>query len=321
MTAGSGLILVTGAGGYLGGRLVAHLRQGGRPLRLVSRPGGGGGAGQGAGLAGEAALRGDLRDPSFARAALEGVTTVVHLAAPNEIESQADPLGAIDVTIGGTLVLLQAARAAGVARFVYLSTAHVYGPLEGTIHEGTVPRPTHPYAITHRAAEDFVLAATAGGPRGVVLRLSNAVGAPARAEVNRWTLLANDLCRQAITTSKLVLRSAGLQWRDFVAMSDVCGAITHLVDLPADRLEDGLFNVGSGEALRVIDLAERIRDRTLALTGTAPTIVRPAPAPGETHPPLNFSVDKLWNTNFKFGGSLDDEIDATLLLCRQSPPT
>jgi UDP-glucose 4-epimerase len=310
MTAGSGLILVTGAGGYLGGRLVAHLRESGRPLRLVSRPGG----------TGEAALRGDLRDPAFARAALEGVTTVVHLAAPTEIESQANPLGAIDVTIAGTLVLLQAARAAGVARFLYLSTAHVYGELEGTIHEETVPRPIHPGAITHRAAEDFVLAASRGGPSGVVLRLSSVVGAPTRPEVNRWTLLANDLCRQAITTSQLVLRSAGLQWRDFVPMSDVCRAISHLIDLSDDRLDDGLYNVGSGDALRVIDLAERIRDRTAALTGAAPTIVRPDPGPDERRRPLTYSVDKLWGTGFNFGGSLDDELDATLVMCRQLIP-
>lgn len=302
------MILVTGAGGYLGGRLVAHLRQAGRSLRLVSRTAGAG--------TGEITMSGDLLDPAFARRALEGVTAVVHLAAPNEIESEADPRKAIEVTIGGTLVLLQAARAAGVGRFVYLSTAHVYGVLAGTIHEGSLPRPTHPYAITHRAAEDFVLAASRGGPTGVVIRLSNAVGAPAHMNVNRWTLLANDLCRQAVTTGKLVLKSAGLQWRDFVAMSDVCRAIEHLLDLPADRLEDGLFNVGSGDALRVIDLAELIRDRAAALMGTSPEIIRPAPRDGESHPALTYSVDKLWATGFKFAGDLAEEIDATLRLCR-----
>jgi len=73
-----------------------------------------------------------------------------------------------------------------------------------------VPRPVHPYAITHHAAEDFVLAAhDEKRLMGYVIRLSNGFGAPAHAGVDRWTLLVNDLCRQAVQTRQLILRSAG----------------------------------------------------------------------------------------------------------------
>ena len=114
---------------------------------------------------------------------------IVHLAAMNEMDCARDPAAALEVNTALTLRLLNAAVAAGVRRFVYLSTAHVYGaPLRGHIDERALPRPVHPYAITHRAAEDFVLAAfDAGRIEGVVLRLSNGVGAPAHAAVDRWT--------------------------------------------------------------------------------------------------------------------------------------
>ena len=68
-----------------------------------------------------------------------------------------------------------------------------------------LPLPDIPYAITHRAAEDFTLMfASRGKLDARVVRLSNAFGAPAHGSVDRWTLLVNDLCRQAVETKKLV---------------------------------------------------------------------------------------------------------------------
>ena len=119
----------------------------------------------------------------------------------------------------------------GVPRFLYFSTAHVYGSsLEGTITEQTCPRNLHPYATSHLAGEQAVLeAAQRGAIRGVVFRLSNAFGAPVSSEVNCWMLLVNDLCRQAVTTGELALRTAGLQLRDFVTLEDVTRAVLHVL--------------------------------------------------------------------------------------------
>ena len=110
-----------------------------------------------------------------------------------------------------------------VERFIYFSTAHIYGaPLEGTITEKSLPSPVHPYAITHRAAEDYVIAAAKQKRiQGTVLRLSNSFGAPVSPHVNRWTLLANDLCRQAVEKGTITLRSNGCQYRDFICLTDV----------------------------------------------------------------------------------------------------
>lgn len=126
------------------------------------------------------------------------VDCVVHLAAMNEIESARDPVSALQMNGMASLRLLEAAKAAGVRRFVYFSTAHVYGaPLQGEITEKTMPRPAHPYAITHRVSEDFVLSAhDQKHIEGIVVRLSNGFGAPVTPYIDRWTLLVNDLCKQ-----------------------------------------------------------------------------------------------------------------------------
>lgn len=306
------VVLVTGAGGYLGGRLVAHLDR--DPAFAVRR-----GSRVAAEGASHAVSMGQLDDPSALRAACRGVATVVHLAALNEIDSARDPERAVDVNVNGTVRLLAAAMAEGVRRFVFLSTAHVYGaPLEGRIDERQVTRPVHPYAITHRAAEDFVAAARSGGLETVILRLSNAVGAPANERVERWTLLVNDLCRQAATVGKMTLRSSGLARRDFIPMTDACSAIAHFIRLPGARLPAGPVNLGRGESLMVIDVVEMIADRAAVVLGTTPAIERPEPAPGEESPDLLYSIATLRGAGFQPTASLQDEIDDTLRFCARA---
>lgn len=293
-------VLVTGGAGYLGGRLVEHLhRRGAEEIRVGSRKTGF-----------------DLFSAESLDRHCAGMSAVVHLAAPNEMASLAHPDEAVRVTVLGTLNLLAATRKAGISRFVFVSTAHVYGaPLAGLITERTVPRPVHPYAIAHRSAEDFVLAWNDERKvEGVVARLSNALGPPVIPDVDRWTLVTNDLCRQAVLQKRMVLKSAGLQWRDFIAMCDVCRAVAHLLALPT--VGDGLFNLGGGECLQIRTLAERIAGRCAVLYGAQPEIVCPAPTAADNPPALDFRSEKLQGTGFMLQGRIDDEIDATLRFCQ-----
>ncbi len=311
-------VLITGGLGYVGGRLALELAQRGEHrLRLTTR---------GTDLTPPAWLRTaevvhlDVTgDADFDRAC-SGVASIVHLAALNEHASVADPQRALLVNSLGTFKLLQAAQRAQVGRFIYFSTAHVYGaPLAGTITEHSLARPTHPYAITHHVAESFVLAAHAQRAlTGVVLRMSNGFGAPAHAGIDRWTLIVNDLCRQAVTQKQLALRSSGLQQRDFITLADAGRAVDHLLHLPAASCGDGLFNLGGECTLSVIELAERIAARCEATLGYRPAIQRPPPAPGETAAALDYRIDKLKQTGFALHGGMDNEIDATLRLCKQA---
>lgn len=310
-------VLITGANGYVGGRVSqALLAQTDVHLRLAVRPG----TATRAPSPRVEVVEWDLGATGSFDEACRGVDAVLHLAALNHADSEKRPRDAWVVNTIGTQSLLRAAEASKVERFVYLSTAHVYGsPLRGTLTEASPTRPASLYAMTHRAAEDMVLAAhDRKAITGTVLRLSNALGAPADARANAWMLIANDLCRQAVTTDKMTLRSSGLQVRDFVPLSDVVRAFEHAFTLSREELGDGLFNLSGERTLRMIDLAERIAERCAKLFGSRPEIVRPAPSPHESSPTLNLRMDKLKATGFRLEGSLDAEIDATLQLCQRA---
>jgi UDP-glucose 4-epimerase len=309
-------VLITGGTGYLGGRIAADLATENRFFLRLTVP-------EDADkpsllLPGNEIVYMDLLNDEQIRAACRGVCCIIHLAAKNEIDSAMDQEGALAINGLGTLKLIRMAEAEGVERFIYLSTAHVYGaPLLGTITEANLPRPVHPYAITHRVAEDFVFSALSRrSMQGIVIRLSNALGSPVHPSVNRWSLVSNDLCRQAVSSGKMQLNSPGMQKRDFIPISDVCAAIRHFIELPEVELGDGLFNLGGENSLSIIELAEIIAERTRNAFGFTPPIIRPnVSSSGEMESPLIYSIDKLKKTGYKLTGNIKDAIDETLLFC------
>lgn len=242
---------------------------------------------------------------------------VVHLAGMNAQDCAADPRVALEVNGLATARLLRAAVDSGVQRFVYVSTAHVYGsPLHGTITEDNCPVSLHPYASSHRAGEDMVLFAQQQRTiQGIVVRLSNSFGRPAHVRADCWMLLVNDLCRQAVAARRMALRTSGVQRRDFVTLTDACGAITHLLALDDKSIGNGLYNVGGAWSPTVIELAERIADCCHRTFGYLPQITRPQPAAGEISAELEYRIDKLLGTGFGLVGDRDREIIETLQFC------
>ncbi|MET9778915.1 NAD-dependent epimerase/dehydratase family protein [Streptomyces sp. NPDC006367] len=149
-------VLITGASGFVGGRVVRETEKRQADIRLLShrRPVPG---------SGKRCVRGDLADPSTLRGVCEGVDVLIHCAAQiggTEAVNEA-------VNAGGTAALVAEARRAGVRRVVQLSTASVYG--RGTYRrqrpEELVRNPGSCTSRTRAAAEDAVLSAG-----GIVLR-------------------------------------------------------------------------------------------------------------------------------------------------------
>ena len=310
-------VLITGGLGYLGGRvskilsknsafevILGDLRQ---TIESVSR------------IGNEKIIPIDLASDDDLKKACTNVHSIIHLAAMNEIQCAANPKQAMIVNSVGTLRLVKTAVEQGVTRFIYFSTAHVYGsPLVGKITEKTPTRPVHPYAISKRAGEDFVLSAKDKKElEGIVLRLSNGFGAPATANINRWTLICNDLCRQAVMQRKLVLNSSGLQKRDFVTLHDIGRAIEHLLLMPSDEMNDGLFNLGGELPLRILDLVEMVADQCEEVLGFRPDILRAKSCGCEMLEPLDYRIDKIKQTGFQLTACIDKEIADTLKLCNE----
>ena len=311
-------LLITGGLGYVGGRIAEYLsRNDGLHLSIGTRRDE---------IVGPDwiencdVVKMDLASKKSLEDACEGVRYVIHLAGLNEIDSAKDPEKALAINGHGTLRLLRVAEKAGVERFIYFSTAHVYGkPLEGRITEQTVPRPVHPYAISHRAAEDFVLAAhDRGSLIGIVLRLSNAFGAPNSPFANRWTLIVNDLCRQAVRSGRLTLRSSGLQKRDFITLEDVGKAVAHFLGLQRSVCGNGLFNLGGECSLPIIEIAELVASRCKVVLGFSPNIQRAGSVIEGIGQPLDYRIEKLKSTGYSISGDTDKEIDSTLYFCKHN---
>ena len=158
-------VLVTGADGFIGSHLAERLVAEGADVRAFCVYNSRGSAGwlDETDPATRAALDirlGDIRDARFVAAATEGVEIVFHLAALIAIPySYAAPQSFIDTNVSGTLQALEAARAAGVRRFIQTSTSEVYGTPETLPITETHPLAAQsPYAASKVAADQLALA-------------------------------------------------------------------------------------------------------------------------------------------------------------------
>jgi dihydroflavonol-4-reductase len=129
---------VTGATGFIGGRLAAKLRErGDHVVALVRTPAK---AGDLADMGCES-VSGDLGDEEAIRSAVDGCDAVFHVAAMYEVGVPASARPALwDANVEGTRRVLHAAENAGVARIVYVSTGNVFGNTHGKIVDETYRR-------------------------------------------------------------------------------------------------------------------------------------------------------------------------------------
>lgn len=254
-------------------------------------------------------------DSSAVTDACRGTSAVVHLAGANEVLAARDPGAALTATVLATLNLAEAALAAGARRLIYLSTVHVYG---AQMQEGAVldeqlrPEPRSAYAIARLTSEHLLASFADRGLEVIVFRLTNSVGAPVHPAVDRWTLVANDLCRQGATTGELELRTAGVQWRDFIALSDVCRIVTTActdAGIPA-----GTYNLGSGASVTVRDLAALVQDAFQRQTGRRPALRAPDP-PAVRPRPYHVSMARLRGRGLSCSTPLADAVEEIVAFC------
>lgn len=303
-------ILIVGASGLLGSRLALNLAQQGHQVRLGSRN-----PDSMRSMRGHEVITLRWDKPQSLQMACREMDVVLHAAGMNAADCAADPVGALQINGVATARLAVAAASAGVGCLMYFSTAHVYAsPLQGRVSEQDRPGNLHPYASSHLAGE-FAVLQTAGsnGLKSVVLRLSNAFGAPGNPEALCWSLLAHDVCRQLAQTGRIRLQSSGAQWRDFIPLASVCDVVQRLLVMQDQLGIAQLFNLG-GVSMRVIELVQRIQARYLALTGLHATLECGEPETKVVNP-LDFRSERLIGVVGAIGLDIDGEIDALLQYC------
>lgn len=203
----------------------------------------------------------DLSDP----AQLDGLSLpesewLVHCAGVIDEDFRTDPMAAYRRATYGAEALLRAAARAGCKRFIYLSSTHVYGAQEGTISETAPANPQSHYALAHYCTEQFFRKQAALGRGSFVALRPNAVfGLPAHPDTfQRWSLIPFSFPREARDKGRIVLKSSGLQKRNFVSTQAIADIVGRCID--GDLADaSGAINVLGADTESVYDFAQRCR--------------------------------------------------------------
>lgn len=191
---------------------------------------------------------------------LDGFDAVVHLA-----ELSNDPVGQLapDITYEinhqGSVRLAEVARAAGVSRFVYMSSCSVYGvATDALVDESSEVNPQTAYADCKRLVERDVTPLATDSFSPTFLRSATAFGASPRM---RFDVVVNNLAGLAWTQRAIRMESDGTPWRPFAHVRDICKAISCVLEAPQDVVHNEIYNVGASDAnYQVRDVAEILAD-------------------------------------------------------------
>lgn len=261
-------IAVTGATGLIGAEVYEALARSHRVIRVGRSAGSG--------------VRVDLGDATGIRSmALPGCDALVHCAGIVDEDVKSDPAQTWTRSTAAFAALIERALAAGARRFVYLSSAHVYGPLKGTITEDGRPDPRSDYALAHFAAEQTMKRTIEGRAAGLVLRPCAVFGRLRHPErFRRWSLIPFSFPREAATEGRIVLRSSGLQKRNFVSTGDVAAIVDAHLQLPPTA-EWTVMNPVGPETLSVREFASRVAASFREITGRECRVEMPSTARAE----------------------------------------
>ncbi len=192
---------------------------------------------------------------------LVGFDAVVHMA-----ELSNDPLGQLNreltfqINYQGSIKLAQAAKAAGVTRFVYMSSCSVYGiGVEGEIKtEDSAVNPQTAYAECKVLVERDLAKMADDDFSPVFLRNATAFGPSPR---QRFDVVLNNLAGLAWTTGKIAMTSDGTPWRPLVHILDIAQAVACALEAPREAIHNQIFNVGDSRYnYRVREIAEIVAE-------------------------------------------------------------
>ena len=259
-------VLVTGGAGFIGSHVSDVFIANGWAVEIVDNLS----SGKRSNVPAEATFHEiDIRSPEASRLVQEGkFDVIVHLAAQIDVRrSVADPLFDASVNVLGSLNILEAVRNSDRAqqtRVVFSSTGGaIYGDLATPPTVEITPKePDSPYAITKLAVEHYLSYYTRiHGLDTVVIRFGNVYGP--RQDPHGEAGVVAIFCGRVMQNRPLTIFGDGMQTRDYVHVTDVAEAAFLVATTslpPVQRLDDRAFNIGTGSATSVVDLARVLLD-------------------------------------------------------------
>ena len=270
----SQLALVTGGAGFIGSHLVEALLGEGLRVRVVDDLA----TGRRSNLAHLEGryewIEGSIADFAVCQRAARGVAYVFHQAAiPSVPRSVREPLSSHESGPTATINMLEAARLAGVRRFMFAASSSAYGDtIELPKHEDIVPRPLSPYAAGKLAGEHYVrVYAQTMGLDGVSLRYFNIFG-PRQDPSSHYSGVISIFIKKMSQGQRPTIYGDGLQTRDFTYVANAVAANLAAMRHP-EPLGGDVFNVGSGQSIRLVDLVAALN--TIFATNLEPDFQPP----------------------------------------------
>lgn len=248
-------ILVSGGAGFIGSNSVDLLLRQGHRVRVIDNLY----SGKRDNLAPHPMLEfipADIRDEAAVAQAMDGISHVLHLAAqvfvPTSIEQ---PAFSSSVNVAGFLTVLDAARRANVQRFVYASSAAVYGaPGELPLTEASQPAALSPYALEKLINDQYArLFSELYGMSCCGLRYFNVYG-PRQDPRSPYSGVISKFCERVGAGAGLTVFGDGLQTRDFISVHDVARANAAALSGTAT----GVVNVATGHSVTLLGLIEAL---------------------------------------------------------------
>jgi len=252
-------ILVTGGAGFIGSHIVDRLLSNGFEVTVIDNLN----TGQPKNLAHNEDrenfhfIKGDIRDLDLVRGIVKEIDAVFHEAAlVNVVSSFNNPLNTHDVNVTGTLNLLKTCLDSDVKRFIFASSAAIYGETKILpMRENMIARPLSPYAVSKLAAENYAkLFYKAYGLETVSLRYFNVYGP--RQRYGPYSVVIPTFINRVLNDQPPIIHGNGEQTRDFVSVQDVVDA--NMVALRSKNAVGQVFNVGTGKAASVNQLAKTV---------------------------------------------------------------
>jgi nucleoside-diphosphate-sugar epimerase len=233
----------------------------------------------------------DARKIGDLLSSINDIDVVFHEAAIASVtKSVSNPMLVHDVNVNTTLEIMNFCIKKGIKRFVFASTAAVYGTInDKQASEEMICRPISPYGASKISIEKYLDAYRASyGLETVALRYFNVYG-PRQASNDYSgviTIFTNQLLRRATPT----VNGDGQQTRDFVQVKDIVQA--NLLAMESKNAVGGIFNVATGSSITILRLLETLK----SITNTKDIVHKfGPPSPGDIRFGIA-SIDKIRNT-------------------------
>lgn len=260
-------ILVTGGAGYIGSHAVLELQERGHRVVVLDNLS----TGHRWAVRTGDFVKGDIRDKVLLTKtfAYYGIECVVHFAAKSIVtESVTDPFKYYDNNVVGALRLIQATIEAGIQKFIFSSTAAVYGDVgEKLITEAALKEPINPYGRSKRMVELMLSDAYLSHQlSSVSFRYFNAAGARPEAGLGEVHLpethLIPNILLSALSNSRRSLKVFGNDYstkdgtcvRDYIHVKDLARAHADAVQYLDQEKDAHIFNLGGGTGSSVFDV-------------------------------------------------------------------